>query len=211
MNESKIQFSPAETELMNNSEIILTKNIVLQKIKGLLEEIIQLQMQFVHQQSIDHLHLFTKAPKISKGENYGGLPYLILDYPRIFEKENIMAIRNMFWWGNAFSITLHLSGIYKHEILNKMLQAYDYFSEHASFISTTDQQWAHAIEQSNYTAVKELSRMEFETCCLKYKHLKIAFSWPLSKVEMLKNNVTERWKSLITLYLNCRQYDEKGL
>ena len=51
-----------------------------------------------------------KSGKISKGENYLGLPYAILDYPAIFKKENVFAIRTMFWWGNFFSITLHISG-----------------------------------------------------------------------------------------------------
>ena len=33
------------------------------------------------------------SPKISKGENYKGLPYVMLDYPRCFGKTDIFAIR----------------------------------------------------------------------------------------------------------------------
>jgi len=36
------------------------------------------------------------APKISKGENYEGLPWVILDFPRYFDKENVFAIRCFF-------------------------------------------------------------------------------------------------------------------
>ena len=32
--------------------------------------------------------------------------------PAVFSKENIFAIRTMFWWGNFFSISLHVSGKY---------------------------------------------------------------------------------------------------
>jgi hypothetical protein len=34
----------------------------------------------------------------------------VLDYPRLFSKEDVFAIRSFFWWGNYFSITLHLKG-----------------------------------------------------------------------------------------------------
>ena len=57
-----------------------------------------------------NLAIVQSTPKIAKGENYLQLPYVLLDYPRCFDKENIFAIRTMFWWGNFFSITLHLSG-----------------------------------------------------------------------------------------------------
>ena len=50
------------------------------------------------------------SPKITRGENYQLLPYVILDYPRCFQKEQVFAIRTMFWWGKGISITLHVSG-----------------------------------------------------------------------------------------------------
>jgi hypothetical protein len=199
MNESKIQFSTAETDLMNNSEIILTKNIVLQKIQKLLAQIVTKEMEYVKQQSINHLPNFIVPPKISKGENYGGLPYLILDYPRVFEKENIMAIRHMFWWGNAFSITLHLSGRYKKELLPHIIDAYGYFSDGGYFINASDDQWMHAIEQPNYIAVKAVNAEEFEKACKKFNHLKLATSWPLTDVNVLTEPLVAGWKRLIEI------------
>ena len=59
----------------------------------------------------------TSTPKISKGENYKDLPYVMLDYPRCFQKEKTIAIRTFFWWGNFFSINLQLSGEYKEQAL----------------------------------------------------------------------------------------------
>ena len=102
----KIQLSSAETELMQNASVILTKNSVLQKIKMLLEEVQEQQLDFVSQHNLDKTGFFLVPPKISKGENYSGLPYLIQDYPRITSAKNIFFIRNMFWWGNFFSSTL---------------------------------------------------------------------------------------------------------
>src|SRR5437762_6528899 len=122
----KIQLSPLEFELMNNSEWILTKNNILKKTQRLLEQVRQNILDYTRL----HPDLFpgqvtTVSPKISKGENYRGLPWFMLDYPRYFDKDNIFAIRAMFWWGNFFSTTLHLSGIYKEKYYRAIVDRYE--------------------------------------------------------------------------------------
>ena len=104
MDKAKITLSAKEAELIANSDWILTKNEIIQKVKFLLAD---LQLK---QQHILNLHPgilpeeVTAIPaKISRGENYLGLPWLILDYPRLFGKEDQFAIRTMFWWGHFFS------------------------------------------------------------------------------------------------------------
>jgi len=111
IHQTKIQFLPAEMELVSSPDIILTKNAILQKIKSFLEEL-QLKQHDVLQEYSSYLpeEPLKISPKISRGENYKGLPWLVLDNPRYFQHNNIFAIRTMFWWGNFFSITLHLSG-----------------------------------------------------------------------------------------------------
>src|SRR5689334_2264068 len=111
MQQTKIQLLPAEMELIASPDIILTKNAILQKIKLFLERLQVKQMDILK----DHsprlpAEVLKISPKISRGENYKGLPWLVLDNPRFFQHNNIFAIRTMFWWGNFFSITLHLSG-----------------------------------------------------------------------------------------------------
>jgi hypothetical protein len=73
--------------------------------------------------SFDHLFgdIQCLNGKISRGENYQLLPYIILDYPSYFSRNNIFAVRTMFWWGNFFSITLHLSGDHKINLLITIL------------------------------------------------------------------------------------------
>ena len=64
------------------------------------------------------------SPKISKGENYNGLPYVMFDYPRFFTKENVFAVRTFFWWANYFSVTLHLKGEYKEMFAETIFKKY---------------------------------------------------------------------------------------
>ena len=53
---------------------------------------------------------FLKAGKISKGDSYLDLPYFVLDYPRLFSKEDVFAYRVMVRWGHEISFTFHLGG-----------------------------------------------------------------------------------------------------
>ncbi len=130
MNAAKIRLSQKEMELVINAELILTKNGILQKVKGLLAGL-QVQQQHYLQSYYRKFaeEIDRSSPKISKGENYNGLPYLILDFPRVFNSSAIFAIRTMFWWGNFFSITLHLSGDYKNYYEERIIAALESLQE----------------------------------------------------------------------------------
>src|SRR6185503_20445541 len=98
MQQTKIQLLPAEMELVSSPDIILTKNAILQKIKLFLEGIQIKQLDVLTDYSLKLPEEILKiSPKISRGENYKGLPWLVLDNPRFFQHNNIYAIRTMFW------------------------------------------------------------------------------------------------------------------
>src|SRR5215510_10733018 len=117
MDTAKIRLSPDEEALINRTDWILTKNKILEKVKHLLSELQSSQTLTLQGISTVPHKLIESSPKISKGENYKGLPWLVLDYPRLFNKESFFAIRTLFWWGNFFSTTLHISGNYKDTYL----------------------------------------------------------------------------------------------
>ncbi len=175
MNPAKIRLSQAEMELVNNADLILTKNAILKKVQLLLGNV------QVNQQK--HLLLYpaglpaTVSPsafKISKGENYKGLPYLILDYPRLFAPGNIFAVRTMFWWGNFFSITLHLSGLYKKEAEEKLIAGYEDMKEKGYYYFINEDQWEHHFEMDNTTPVSGLSKKDFERSVRERSFIKLA-------------------------------------
>ncbi|MEO6166451.1 MAG: hypothetical protein ABIO46_07065, partial [Chitinophagales bacterium] len=88
--------------------------------------------------------------KISKGENYLGLPYLLLDFPRNFKGDQLLAIRTMLWWGNFISSTLFVSG--KEAItLQKPIISYlpDLVKMKCS-ICIHESPWLHHFENDNY-------------------------------------------------------------
>ena len=108
MDTPKIRLSKEEEALINRTDWILTKNHILQKVKQLFSNLQSRQHLILQGMLSLQPEIVNSSPKISKGENYKGLPWLVLDYPRLFEKESFFAIRTLFWWGNFFSTTLHL-------------------------------------------------------------------------------------------------------
>ena len=194
MEVSKIQLSPAESELMQNAEVILTKNRVLEKIKGLMETVQEAESEFALQE-LTQGEMFRTSAKISRGENYGGLPYLILDYPRHAAGDDLFFIRHMFWWGNFFSSTLQLSGKYRREAMNAILSSYSHLSYY--YIGINDDPWVHHFEEANYRKIPDMTEPEFAEACHKSRHLKIATWWALGDWKEAPKTMYENWLFLL--------------
>ena len=174
-NETKIQLSPFEMDLLRNSEWILTKNQIIKKAQRLLGEVQENIWQHTKASSFHFPpEVISISPKISKGENYRGLPWLMLDYPRFFEKEKVFAIRTMFWWGNFFSTTLHLSGEYKERYNSAIARAYQDLSQNEFCTCIHDEQWHHHFEKENYLPVKSFNAGEFADQINKRSFIKLS-------------------------------------
>jgi hypothetical protein len=137
--------------------------------------------------------LLRPGGKISKGENYKSLPFMILDYPAVFNKEKIFAIRTMFWWGNFFSVSLHLSGNYFKSISN-IAKATSFLKEKGFSVSVNEDEWQHHFHPSNFTNINELNSDEIKNLFQK-NFLKIAKRINLSNwgvaPQFLKETFTE--------------------
>ncbi|RYY89841.1 MAG: hypothetical protein EOO15_05130 [Chitinophagaceae bacterium] len=201
MDEAKIQFSPAEMELMCDAGIILTKNKILYGIRQLLENLeAEMQRKVYLAEPGPLAEALGPMPKISKGENYLGLPYLVLDYPRSFDSRSICAVRTMFWWGNSFSSTLHLSGAWKELLMPEILAAYPVLSKQRYFIGVNEEDpWQHHFEEDNYRAINGMNEGAFADRVEQAEHLKIAAGFPLRDVHFVGNDLLESWKRLLEI------------
>jgi hypothetical protein len=200
MNEAKVRLSTKEMELLTNADWILTKNGLMQKTRSLLEDLQALQQEFLSagSQLIPPVAIAV-SPKISKGENYGGLPYLILDHPRYFDKENVFAIRTMFWWGNFFSATLHLSGSFKNDFSAAIISHYPFLATNDFYACVHDEEWEHHFENNNYKPVSEMKAGEFEKLVRDKSFIKLAQKIPLEKWEDARELLLKSFRELITL------------
>lgn len=107
------KFTTQELDLASDPTILLIKYRMMEKVWDFLEEMqgeIRKELEPFTGKLPKELNLI--HGKISKGENYKRLPYMMLDFPAFFTKDNMLAFRTMFYWGNFISSTFHLQGNY---------------------------------------------------------------------------------------------------
>jgi hypothetical protein len=192
MQGSKIRLSAPEAALIGNAEVILTKNSIIQKTVLLLSS---LQNELVAHDEWSE----PTSPKISKGENYLGLPYVVLDYPRISRSEDLYFIRSMFWWGNFFSSTLQVAGAYKQKSMAGLSAAFRVLAANDYYIGINEDPWQHHFEPSNYKKINDLSQTEFLFLLEHHPHIKIAARWPIAEWDGAANRLFESWQRLKAL------------
>ena len=140
-------------------------------------------------------------PKIYKGENYLQLPYVIMDYPRCFNKEDIFAVRTMFWWGNFFSITLQLSGMYKNLVKDHIYSAGQPTAMDL-FIGVNENQWQHHFEEDNFIQVARLSQQQRVALFEKNDFIKLAIKFSLDKWNEMPSLLNEAYKRMAGILFN---------
>lgn len=201
MNAAKIRLSEKEKELVINADWILTKNDILQKVNSLLGE--------VHTRQFELLQPLAKAlpaevssssPKISKGENYKGLPYLVLDYPRCFDRENIFAIRTFFWWGHFFSVTLHVSGTYKQNLAGNITRAYPLLAAEGFSYCVQEDPWEHHFGDDNFQLIGP-EKNNFEERINRGSFVKLAKKIPLEQWEQAIIVLPEYFSQLLKIVI----------
>ncbi|WP_290789495.1 hypothetical protein [Flavihumibacter sp. UBA7668] len=195
MDRVKLQLSEEEKVLVGNPSVILTKNRILEKVDTLLG---MLSEQEVARAELLRNRLpkefFLHPPKISKGDQYRQMPWLMLDFPRCFQSGQILAIRQFFWWGHLFSSSLLVSGQLKELITDK-----DWIQLPGLYICVHASPWEHHFEADNFRLVASLSAAEYQRICQK-QFIKLAFLLPISHWEQVPdfyNQSFSAWMQLL--------------
>lgn len=184
--------SEEEMTLVNNTEWIITKQLLIKKVYdlfGILHNSFQKRSEAYVQ--IFPMGISSMQGKISKGENYRSLPYVILDYPAFYFKENVFVIRTMFWWGHFFSITLQLSGKYKSKFICEHDKITEWLQEKNYFICINHKEWEHHFDTDNY----------LPTCSLTKEQLSEIMDKPFLKIS--KNSPLTEWNNAEVFLKSC--------
>jgi len=193
MRNTNVELSKNELELVTNSEFILTKNRIIEKVYNLFGSLSEVYKERLNiYAGLLPAEVFAYSPKIYKGENYLSLPYVMMDYPRVFLKEDVFAIRSFFWWGNYFSVTLHLSGRFLQSFKNDIRLNLEKGDKEDYFVYINNEQWQHHFEETNYKPLREIESVEK---ILNQPFIKIAKKIPLTQwnniLEFYANNYTD--------------------
>lgn len=195
MANANVKLSQSELLLVCDEQFILTKNSIINKVYllfGMLSDVFA-----EHKKKFSNIfseEVQKCSPKIYKGENYRGLPYVMLDYPRYFTREDAFSIRCLFWWGNFFSITLHLSGKYLEKygdkIYKNLLQENNQW-----YICINEDQWEHHFGTDNFIMPDKELLMQLQD----KNFLKLADKIPLDKWDDAYDFFVESYKKLLMI------------
>lgn len=171
-----------ENKYIHDTDFLISKSVIYDKIHKQLE-VTRSHIKYV----IDRTNFSfpentdTKYGKIFKGEYYRSLPYLVLDYPKLFTKKNIFTYRTMFWWGNFFSSTLHIEGEYLKKVRSQIIQNVDVLIKGKTYLSVGDTPWEYHYEVSNYQLPNLKNIKTVQDC----KFLKLSKNFELNDLDKL--------------------------
>jgi hypothetical protein len=196
----KFSLTAEEKEVAFDAAWIYRKNNVILKVMELMGQLQQeLSAQAVTASFAFPEDCLQRGAKISKGERYKELPYVILDYPRYFGQEDIFAFRTMFWWGHYFSCTLHLAGSIKERYAAALSSGYEALAAAGLQVYMQDDPWQHDFEEGNYKAVGTFSRQEWAALVAQRGFIKLAKPFALDLWEMMIPEAAACYATLLTV------------
>jgi len=201
------RLSAKEMDYVMDTDFLLTRRDIDQKINHLLLQCEASLKSFIQQRNIDFPHgTRYKAGKISKGENYLQLPYYILDYPRLFTRDSIFALRTMFWWGHYFLVTFHISGealnLLRPALLNKVHQLP---AENMYVYIHPSDPWQHHLSEDNYRPISTFDSVELRQLLSSRGHLKFCRKISLQSWNNLPAFAIEFFKQMLWLVSICEE------
>jgi hypothetical protein len=180
MDGAKILLSAEELNLASDASVILTKNAVIDTVYQLFGQLSRQMQEDVKPIALELDEVLETPAKISRGENYLELPYVILDYPRYFRPHDVFAVRTMFWWGNFMSMTLHLKGNYREHYHQRIIQKHEEIGAMGFYAGIGTDEWEHHFGDDNYLAVSLIDRDEWLTLYEARDFTKLSLKFPLS-------------------------------
>lgn len=190
-NQANVSLSPLELELVCNASWIHAKNTIIGKVYQLFGALSTAYPPLLAQ-TVLPTEVQALAPKIARGEQYNGLPYVMLDYPRLFTRADVCAIRTFFWWGHCFSVTLHLKGVYLQRYLPVVQTVLLQPAFADAWVYTGADEWMHHVEGKSWKQMTALQPAELHVPSV----LKIQFNMPLEQWEEAASFLEEKFKTL---------------
>ncbi len=186
MSQTKIVFSNEEQLLLHDTAIWHTKTVLTEKLYQLLGEVNDEMSALLAPSLKLFLSLEHIPSKISRGENYMGHPYMMLDAPNLFTKEKIFAIRNFIWFGHYAASYLVISGSYLN-VFNSGIHLPQPIP-HNLYVCINDNPWQHSFTIDNMKPVHKPEDLSNEN-----NFIKLGFKFPLKEANQLKENFLDAY------------------
>ena len=185
---------------MHDTDFLLTKAIVSKKVNALLNQTHDQLKQFVEAQHLAFPEgVLLKAGKISRGENYQHLPYLLLDYPRKFAQDDVFALRTMFWWGNFYSVTFQLGGQSWQRYRAAVMHNIGELQGASVSLCLSEDPWQHHRDSTYYRSLNTMDTESVRKKLEQQNFLKLATFLTVDEWHALPGQALSFFKTMIRL------------
>ncbi|MEV4883223.1 hypothetical protein PV783_00260 [Chitinophaga sp. CC14] len=197
------ELTPEEAAVVESTHFILLKNSAIEKVMVLMGKLQEALAAYDRNSNFPFKpEWLLQGGKISKGEQYKGLPWVMLDYPRYFSKTEVFAFRTMFWWGHYFSATLHLAGNVKRYYSAVLESSYTKLAEAGFQVYVQEDPWEHDFENGNYCFINTLSLDEWKTLISRNDFIKVAKPFVIGHWGKIITDVVEAYAALLNILEN---------
>lgn len=189
-------FSSEEHDFLSQKEIYTIKKEVTEKLKVILMNTSE-KISGISAKNLKVLpeKILTKG-KISKGENYQGYPYIILDNPRLFNQHSILVYRTMILYGHYASCHLQIHGDFLNQYKNSIYYNLKNFSDGNYYIPNGPSPWIYHLEDGGFDKLNMTLSMND---LFKHSFFKISSFLPISEIENLPDLSSLTFEKCLTL------------
>ena len=103
----------------------------------------------------------------------------------------------MFWWGNFFSITFHLSGNNKTDLLKKLSRYFSLLGQSDFHLYVGKNEWEHDMDTNSYKKISSLNKDELEKGITENNFLKLAIKFPIDSLEAIEDKLLRNYELLV--------------
>lgn len=181
---NQFNYSPEAIDLIENEKIIRLKNELIRQLELQLQNLGNLTSE-----KYPELAQLSPPPKVSKGEKHRGLPFVVLDYPRVYGQKDIFAIRSMVWWSKHISISLILKGRYLSDNFQKLQEKVKKGTLNGLYLSSSGDIWNNELIHKIEKSTELPGNIDF---------IKLSFRFSLNQLNKLESNYFSSIEKLLS-------------
>ncbi len=120
-------FTANDLALMRDADLMARKEAVIGKVKTVLSAVKEALRSEVKDPSAYLAPDGTdfSQGQLAHGDQFHGLPWVYLDFPKYFSREAMFTFRSFFWWGHGFLFAWFLAGPLLDRYKAALLSGYD--------------------------------------------------------------------------------------
>ncbi|GAB4403112.1 MAG: hypothetical protein OHK0039_01840 [Bacteroidia bacterium] len=141
----------------------------------------------------------TTPGKLARGENYKHYAYRLLDMPRVFAGEDMLAFRSLVLWGHEVGFHLMLAGSYLQRYGSALMAQRQAFAPGA-WLAAHETPWVWERTVPGYLSLDQVSAETVSTICAQHSYLKISYFLPLDMLHETPRTgraIWAQWQQLL--------------